>query len=74
MIAALRAAHATPLLGYPVMRAVQWLVFPHFCAGEQLADCNRVADEFRPTGVRLMVDHSIEEGEYACIGPANNAT
>lgn len=40
------------------------LVFPHFCAGEKLEDCKRVADEFEKMGnVGVMIDHSIEEGE-----------
>eukprot|EP00040_Diaphanoeca_grandis_P017325 m.90170 g.90170 ORF g.90170 m.90170 type:complete len:475 (+) comp26371_c0_seq2:150-1574(+) len=40
------------------------LVFPHFCAGEKLEDCVRVAEEFEKMGnVGVMIDHSIEEGE-----------
>ena len=50
---------------YPVIAAVRALVFPHFCAGETLEDTRRISEEFRPAGVRVMVDHSVEERETA---------
>ena len=40
-------------------------VFPHFCAGEELGDCKGVHERFANSGVRVMVDHSIEERETA---------
>jgi hypothetical protein len=54
----LGSAVAAPLLGI-----TRRTVFEHFCAGEALADCERVATQFRGAGVRLIVDHSVEERE-----------
>lgn len=48
--------------GRPVNALMLRLVFPHYCAGEGLGDCKRVAGLFRGAGgVRLVVDHSQEE-------------
>ena len=53
---------------YPMHDPAGWcsvvkrFVFPHFCAGELLGDCHEVHARFAKAGVRIMVDHSIEEG------------
>ena len=37
--------------------------WPHFCAGETLDDCVRVANRMKECNVSLIVDHSVEERE-----------
>jgi len=50
------------LLG-PVRWTVKQTAFLHFCAGETLQDCQQVATAAAQDGVRLILDHSIEERE-----------
>lgn len=42
---------------------VRRTVWPHFCAGDRLEDCERVRQIMSPSNVRLMIDHSVEERE-----------
>ena len=56
----------SPLLALPaaaLLGAVKATVFPHYCAGESLADCRAVGDKMARNNVRLIVDHSVEERE-----------
>ena len=38
-------------------------IWPHFSAGESIEDCQEVARKLKYSGVRLMIDHSVEERE-----------
>jgi len=50
--------------GRPLNAIMRRLVFPHYCAGENLGDCHRVANALQCVGgVELVVDHSQEERE-----------
>jgi len=65
LLTVLRAAGSTAL-GAPLLAVVRRTAFRHFCAGETLQDCGRVARQMRSAaGVRLLVDHSVEERETA---------
>ena len=64
VISALRAAEQSPMLGAPAMSFVKNTVFRHFCAGEKMDDVMKVKDYLeRVGGVKLLVDHSVEERE-----------
>ena len=45
----------------PTVWLSRWLIFPHFCAGEQIADAGRARADMG--GVSVLLDHSVEEGE-----------
>ena len=64
LVTLLRSPAGEGPIGVVFKAVTKQLVFPHFCAGEHLSDCHRIAGRFHPdAGVRIMVDHSIEEGE-----------
>ncbi len=46
---------------------VNWLVKPtvyrHFCGGETIAECMKVADKIEKFGVKCILDYSVEGGE-----------
>ena len=42
---------------------VKRTAFRHYCAGEHLEDCAALSRKLAPSGVRLIVDHSVEERE-----------
>jgi len=46
---------------------VNWLVKPtvyrHFCGGETIAECMKVATKMEPYGVKCILDYSVEGGE-----------
>ena len=44
---------------------VKRTAFRHYCAGEHLEDCAALSRKLAPSGVRLIVDHSVEEREEA---------
>eukprot|EP00927_Polykrikos_kofoidii_P078897 TRINITY_DN75698_c0_g1_i1.p1 TRINITY_DN75698_c0_g1~~TRINITY_DN75698_c0_g1_i1.p1 ORF type:complete len:486 (-),score=60.61 TRINITY_DN75698_c0_g1_i1:244-1701(-) len=58
-----RALENSSWWGMPMLFAVRRFVFPHYCAGEAIEDCHRVAARLRLAGVRLAVDRSQEEQE-----------
>ena len=63
VISALRGLADAPTLGAPAMAFVKRTVFPHFCAGERLADVVQVRDFLAgAAGVRLLVDESVGSG------------
>jgi hypothetical protein len=50
--------------GRPLLSAMRQTTFRHFCGGESLEDCKQVAQQMdAAAGVRLLVDHSVEERE-----------
>lgn len=51
------------LLGKALTEVSRAVVFPHFCAGETLEDCRAVGERYGAMGVRMLVDHSVEESE-----------
>jgi len=46
---------------------VNWLIKPtiyrHFCGGETIADCMKVAENMKKYGVRCILDYSVEGGD-----------
>eukprot|EP00929_Paragymnodinium_shiwhaense_P040394 TRINITY_DN21099_c0_g1_i2.p1 TRINITY_DN21099_c0_g1~~TRINITY_DN21099_c0_g1_i2.p1 ORF type:complete len:467 (-),score=105.29 TRINITY_DN21099_c0_g1_i2:476-1876(-) len=58
------AGSLSVLWAAPVNAIVRRLVFPHYCAGEKLEDCERVSQTLSRSGnVRMVIDHSQEERE-----------
>jgi hypothetical protein len=57
-----KAASPTGALGKtlarPVLHAFQTQIFPHFCAGEVLADCAEAHAKWARARVKIMIDHS----------------
>ena len=54
--------HASTL-GTVVSAITKATVFRHFCAGETISDCVRVAKEMEQSKISVIVDHSKEEAE-----------
>ena len=50
-------------LGTVVSAVTKTTVFRHFCAGETISDCVRVAKEMERSKIGVIVDHSKEEAE-----------
>ena len=50
-------------LGTVVSALTKATVFRHFCAGETISDCVRVAKEMEQNRISIIVDHSKEEAE-----------
>jgi hypothetical protein len=63
LVRGLKLAQNNALLGGAVLPLVKQFVFPQFCAGETLEDCKHLAAKLNVCGVKVMVDHSTEEGE-----------
>ena len=51
------------ILGTAVSAVTQKTVFRHFCAGETITDCARVATELEASNIGVIVDHSKEVAE-----------
>ena len=51
------------MLGAAVSAVTKKTVFRHFCAGETITDCARVATELEGSNIGVIVDHSKEEAE-----------
>ena len=55
----LRSTESTTIASMLLRRTI----WPHFCAGESIKDCQDVGRNMIDSGVRLMIDHSVEERE-----------
>jgi len=58
-VSMLRSTESTTIASMLLRRTI----WPHFCAGESIKDCQDVGRNMKDSGVRLMIDHSVEERE-----------
>ena len=48
-------------LASTLLWVVKQTVFRHFCGGTNLSECHSVAESSERNGIRLIVDHSVED-------------
>ena len=58
-VSMLRSTESTTIASMLLRRTI----WPHFCAGESIEDCQDVGWNMKASGVRLMLDRSVEERE-----------
>lgn len=57
------ASEFPPIFSKPVAWVLQNTLFRYFCAGETIQDCQHLATQLSNSNVKVIIDHSVEEGE-----------